>query len=126
MAKMLPPFRLGVGGRLSDGKQWMSWIHREDLTRLMVWALEKEDLRGAVNGTAPGAVTNAQFTSVLGRVLRRPAVFPVPEFALKLVFGEMARVLLESQRVKPEVAEEKGFEFNFAALEPALRDLLAG
>jgi uncharacterized protein len=126
LAKMLPPFRLGVGGRLSDGKQWMSWIHREDLTRLMVWALEREDLRGAVNGTAPGAVTNAQFTSVLGRVLHRPAVFPVPEFALKLVFGEMARVLLESQRVKPEVAETKGFVFNFRDLEPALQDLLDG
>jgi uncharacterized protein len=126
LAKMLPPFRLGVGGRLSDGKQWMSWIHREDLTRLMVWALEREDLRGAVNGTAPGAVTNADFTSVLGRVLHRPAVFPVPEFALKLVFGEMARVLLESQRVKPEVAEDKGFVFNFRDLEPALQDLLAG
>jgi uncharacterized protein len=126
LAKMLPPFRLGVGGRLSHGKQWMSWIHREDLTRLMVWALEREDLRGAVNGTAPGAVTNAQFTSVLGRVLHRPAVFPVPEFALKLVFGEMARVLLESQRVKPEVAETKGFVFNFRDLEPALQDLLDG
>jgi uncharacterized protein len=126
LAKMLPPFRLGVGGRLSDGKQWMSWIHREDLTRLMVWALEKEDLRGAVNGTAPGSVTNADFTSVLGRVLRRPTVFPVPEFALKLVFGEMARVLLESQRVKPEVAEAKGFVFTFRDLEPALRNLLAG
>jgi uncharacterized protein len=126
LAKMLPPFRLGVGGRLSHGKQWMSWIHREDLTRLMVWALEGEDLRGAVNGTAPGAVTNAQFTSVLGRVLHRPAVFPVPEFALKLMFGEMARVLLESQRVKPEVAEAKGFVFNFRDLEPALQDLLDG
>ncbi len=126
LAKMLPPFRMGVGGRLSHGKQWMSWIHREDLTRLMVWALENEEVRGAVNGTAPGAVTNVQFTSVLGGVLRRPAVFPVPEFALKLVFGEMARVLLESQRVKPEVAEEKGFVFKYPDLEPALRDLLAG
>ena len=126
MAKMLPPFRMGVGGRLSHGKQWMSWIHREDLTRLMVWALENEEVRGAVNGTAPGAVTNAQFTSVLGGVLRRPTVFPVPEFALKLVFGEMARVLLESQRVKPEVAEEKGFVFNYPELEPALRELLGG
>ncbi|MCL4841635.1 MAG: TIGR01777 family oxidoreductase [Bryobacteraceae bacterium] len=126
LAKMLPPFRMGVGGRLSHGKQWMSWIHREDLTRLMVWALENEEVRGAVNGTAPGAVTNVQFTSVLGGVLRRPTVFPVPEFALKLVFGEMARVLLESQRVKPEVAEEKGFVFKYPDLEPALRDLLAG
>lgn len=126
LAKMLPPFRMGVGGRLSHGKQWMSWIHREDLTRLMVWALENEEVRGAVNGTAPGAVTNAQFTSVLGGVLRRPAVFPVPEFVLKLVFGEMARVLLESQRVKPEVAEEKGFVFKYPDLEPALRELLAG
>lgn len=126
LAKMLPPFRMGVGGRLSHGKQWMSWIHREDLTRLMVWALENEAVRGAVNGTAPGAVTNAQFTRFLGGVLRRPAVFPVPEFVLKLVFGEMARVLLESQRVKPEVAEEKGFVFKYPDLEPALRDLLAG
>lgn len=126
LAKMLTPFRLGVGGRLSHGKQWMSWIHREDLTRLMVWALENEEVRGVVNGTAPGAVTNAQFTRVLGGVLRRPAVFPVPEFVLKLVFGEMARVLLESQRVKPEVAEEKGFVFKYPDLEPALRELLGG
>jgi len=126
LAKMLPPFRLGVGGRLSHGKQWMSWIHREDLARLMAWALEKEELRGVVNGTAPGAVTNAQFTRVLARVLRRPAVFPVPEFVLKLAFGEMARVLLESQRVKPEVAEEKGFVFKYPDLEPALRELLGG
>jgi uncharacterized protein (TIGR01777 family) len=126
LAKMLPPFRLGVGGRLSHGKQWMSWIHRDDLTRLMVWALENEEVRGAVNGTAPGAVTNAQFTNVLGGALRRPTLFPVPEFALKLVFGEMARVLLESQRVKPEVAEDKGFAYKYPDLEPALRDLLAG
>lgn len=126
LAKMLPPFRMGVGGRLSHGKQWMSWIHREDLTRLVVWALENEEVRGAVNGTAPGAVTNAQFTRVLARALRRPAVFPVPEFVLKLVFGEMARVLLESQRVKPEVAEEKGFVFKYPNLEPAVRELLGG
>lgn len=124
LAKMLPPFKMGVGGRLGDGRQWMSWIHVRDLVRLMVWAIEREDVPGTLNGTAPESVTNAQFTRVLGAVLRRPALFPVPEFALKLLFGEMARVLLESQRVQPEAAESKGFQFEFPALEPAFRDLL--
>lgn len=125
LAKMLPPFKMGVGGRLGDGRQWMSWIHLRDLVRLMVWAIEREDVPGTLNGTAPESVTNAQFTRVLAAVLRRPALFPVPEFALKLLFGEMARVLFESQRVQPEAAQRKGFQFEFPSLEPALRDLLS-
>lgn len=123
LAKMLPPFKVGVGGKIGSGKQWMSWIHLEDLAGLFRFALENP-VKGAVNGVAPNPVTNADFTKALAGVLHRPALFPVPPFALKLMFGEMAEVLLGSQRVQPQQAESAGYRYKFSQLEPALADLL--
>jgi uncharacterized protein (TIGR01777 family) len=124
LARMLPPFKAFAGGRMGSGRQWMSWIHLDDLIALIRYALENSSLEGAVNGTAPTPVTNAEFTHVLARRLHRPALFPVPGFALKMIFGEMAEVLLGSQRVLPRAAQDAGFRFQYAQLEPALEDLL--
>jgi hypothetical protein len=124
LVRMLPPFRMGVGGRLGSGRQWMSWIHLEDLAALFQLAVENP-VRGPLNGVAPNPVTNSDFTRELARALRRPAVFPVPEFALRLLFGEMADVLLASQRVAPRAAQAAGFRFRFPQLAPALADLLS-
>lgn len=124
LARMLPPFKAGAGGRLGSGHQWMSWIHIDDVTGLILFALENEGLRGALNLTAPNPVTNADFTAALAAALRRPALFPAPVFALKLLFGEMAEVLLSSQRVIPQVALDAGYRFAYPELGPALRDLV--
>jgi uncharacterized protein (TIGR01777 family) len=123
LQRMLPPFRMGVGGRLGSGRQWMSWIHLEDLTAMFQFTVESQ-VRGPLNGVAPQPATNSEFTRELARMLRRPAVFPVPEFALRLLFGEMADVLLASQRVVPAAAQAAGFRFRFPQLSPALEDLL--
>ena len=123
LVRMLPPFRMGVGGRLGNGRQWMSWIHLEDLAALFQLAVETQ-VRGPLNAVAPYPVTNSDFTRELARVLGRPAVFPVPEFALRLLFGEMAEVLLASQRVAPSAAEAAGFRFRLPQLGPALAGLL--
>ena len=123
LQRMLPPFRMGVGGRLGSGRQWMSWIHLEDLTAMFQFTVESQ-VRGPLNGVAPQPATNSEFTRELARILRRPAVFPVPEFALRLLFGEMADVLLASQRVVPAAAQAAGFRFRFPQLPPALADLL--
>lgn len=125
LARMTPPFKLGAGGPLGDGRQWMSWIHLDDVTGLIEWALREEHVRGPVNATAPEAARNRDFTRALGAALHRPAVIPVPAFGLKLMFGEMARVLLESQRVEPRAALQAGYRFRYPELAPALRDLLA-
>jgi uncharacterized protein (TIGR01777 family) len=127
LAKMLPVFRAGVGGRLGSGRQWMSWIGLHDLTRLIRFAIESDGLSGPVNAVAPQPVTNAEFTATLGRVLRRPAVLPVPAVVLRAVFGEMASLtMLASQRVTPARLEQAGFQFQFPALEGALRHELGG
>lgn len=126
LAKMLPPFRMGVGGRVGDGKQWMSWIALDDVISGLKFLIEDQAVQGPVNFVAPNPVTNAEFTKTLGRVLSRPTIFPVPAFGVRLVFGEMAdALLLSSQRVEPSVLEDKGFLFNWPTLEPALRHLLA-
>ena len=124
LAKMLPPFRLGVGGRISSGHQWMSWIHLEDVVQMIGFALENGAVRGAVNTTAPNPVTNRQFTEDLAGALHRPAIFPVPEAALKLLFGEMSSLLLDSQRVLPKAANAAGFRFQYPHLRPALVQIL--
>ncbi len=124
LAKMLPVFRLGLGGRLGSGRQWTSWIHREDLLSLIEFAIARDDFAGAVNATAPEPVTNARFTEELGRALHRPALFAVPEFALRLVYGEMGSVLLDSQRAVPRAAQSAGFDFGYPELEAALAGLL--
>lgn len=125
LGKMLPPFRLGLGGPMGSGRQWMSWVHRADLVRLILWLLESQDGSGAYNATAPHPVTNREFAQTLGRVLRRPALLTTPAPALRLMFGEMADLLLTGQRVVPQRAQAQGFEFAHPQLEQALRDLLA-
>jgi uncharacterized protein len=125
LARMLPPFRLGVGGRVGSGKQWMSWIALDDVVGAIQYALDNESLRGRVNFVAPNPVRNAEFTKTLGRVLSRPTVFPIPAFGLRLAFGEMAdALLLSSQRVEPKRLKEAGYEFGFTELEAALRYVL--
>lgn len=125
LAKMLPPFRLGAGGPFGAGRQYMSWIHRDDWVTLARWIVETGATSGAYNATAPTPVTNAEFAKTLGRVLSRPALVPTPPFALKIALGEMAEpLLLYSQRVLPSRATAAGFTFRFPDLEPALRDLL--
>ena len=124
LAKMLPAFRYFAGGRLGSGTQWMSWVHLDDLVELMRYAVE-HPLRGVVNGTAPNPVTNREFTAELASALSRPAIVPVPKFALKLAFGEMGEILTQSQRVLPRAALASGFHFRYPDLGPALRNLLA-
>ena len=122
LKRILPPFRLGAGGRLGNGQQWMSWIHLDDMAALLQFAVEKP-VTGPVNATAPNPVTNAEFTRELAAKLHRPAIFPVPKFALGLMFGEMADVIMGSQRVLPQAAESAGFTFRYAELGPALENL---
>jgi uncharacterized protein (TIGR01777 family) len=125
LAKMLSPFKAGMGGKLGHGDQWMSWVHLDDLVGIIQHALENP-VRGPVNGTSPNPVTNADFTKALSHAISRPAVMPLPAFTLKFMFGEMAEVMLASQRVLPRAAEEAGYQFRYPAVEPALANILAG
>jgi len=124
LRQMLPPFKMFIGGQLGSGRQWMPWIHIDDLTGLIRLAIETPGLKGAVNGTAPNPARNTEFTRVLARTLHRPALFTVPEAALKLLFGDMAEILLGSQRVLPEAARRARYRFQFPDLGPALKNLL--
>jgi uncharacterized protein (TIGR01777 family) len=124
LAKMLPPFRLGLGGPFGSGAMYMSWIHVQDLVELIAFAIRSQSVSGPLNGVAPGACTNKQFSKALGRALHRPAIFPVPPFALRLVVGQVSQVLLASQHVKPERALAAGFRFKFPEIDGALRDLV--
>jgi len=125
LKKMLLPFRLFAGGKFGDGKQWMSWITRDDLLRLFVWAIENDRARGVYNATAPSPVRNEDFVKTLGRVMHRPAIMPAPAFALRLALGEMAdALLLSGQRVLPVHARNDGFTFETTDLESGLRQLL--
>lgn len=124
LAQMMTPFKLGVGGRVGHGRQWMSWIHIDDLVGAMRFVTTSDELMGAVNATAPHPVRNAEFTKSLGAALHRPTIFPVPAFGLKLAFGEMSQVLLESQRVLPKKLEEAGYVFHHPEIGPALEDVI--
>jgi uncharacterized protein len=125
LPRMLLPFRMGVGGIVGTGKQYMSWISIDDLVRIIIYALKIETLKGPVNAVAPKPVTNAEFTRTLGRLLSRPTVFPMPGFAAQLAFGEMANeLLLASARVVPAKLEASGFVFRHSDLASALTDLL--
>ena len=126
LARMLPPFRMGVGGRLGSGKQWMSWIHLDDVAGLLLHAAWNREIRGAMNVVSPHPVTNIQFTRALGRALHRPAFMAVPGGALRVAFGEMSEVLTGSQRVFPRVAQRTGYAFQHPDLEAALQAVLAG
>lgn len=124
-AAMRTPFRLGLGGPLAGGRQWMSWIHRDDVVALLRTAMERPEWRGAVNATAPHPVTNAEFTRALGRALHRPAILPVPGVALELLLGEMATMLVTGQRVLPAVATAHGFHWRWPELDAALAECVA-
>ena len=127
LTKMLTPFKLGLGGWIGSGQQWWSWIHVDDIVGAIHHAIRMESLSGPVNLVAPNPVRNAEFTKALASVLRRPAIFPVPEFAVRLVFGVQAaeEMLLASQRVEPEKLKASGYAFRFPELRAALEDLLA-
>jgi uncharacterized protein len=122
LAKMMPAFRAGVGGRLGSGKQWMPWVHADDVAELFVHAVE-HDISGVWNAASPNPVTNVEFTRQLGCVAHRPTLFPVPPFALKLAFGEFAQHMLDSARVIPEAAVKGGFRFGYPELKGALGNL---
>ncbi len=121
LATMLTPFKLGVGGVVGNGKQWMSWVSLDDVVQIVNFALENEGLRGAVNITSPNPVTNEEFTKTLGSVLYRPTFLSLPEFAVNFVFGEMGvALLLDSTRVIPKRLLDAGFDFKFTELKPAI------
>ncbi|MEJ7847185.1 MAG: TIGR01777 family oxidoreductase [Pyrinomonadaceae bacterium] len=121
LATMLTPFKFGVGGVVGSGKQWMSWISLDDVIEIINFALENENMRGAVNVVAPNPVTNEEFTKTLGEVLYRPTFLPLPAFAVNLAFGEMGdALLLDSTRVEPKRLKEAGFEFKFPNLKAAI------
>jgi len=126
LAKMLPPFRAGLGGKIGSGKQWMSWIALDDVVGALKFALTNEALGGPVNFVAPNPVTNAEFTKTLGRVLSRPTLFPIPAFGVRLLFGEMGEaLLLAGQRVAPKRLMTEGYQFQYSQLDEALRHVLA-
>jgi uncharacterized protein (TIGR01777 family) len=124
LAKMLPPFRLGVGGKLGDGGQWMSFVHIDDAIGILLHASRQDSCRRAVNAVAPVPVTNTEFTRTLGRALHRPAFLAVPEAALRLALGEMSGMLTTSQRVFPRLAERTGYTFQYRDLAAALAAVL--
>ena len=124
LKKMLLPFKLGLGGILGNGKQWMPWIHIDDMVEIIVSAISNTKIYGPVNCVAPNPVTNKEFTKQMGAALNRPTVFPVPGFILKIIFGEAACVLLDSQRVEPKLLYKAGFVWKFAKIDKALENLL--
>ncbi len=122
LSRMLPPFRLGLGGRLGTGRQYMSWVALDDLLETVHFALADSTLHGPVNAVAPNPVTNSQFTSMLGRVLRRPAFLPIPAATIRVMFGEMGeQLLLASTRVEPARLKAEGFRYQYPELETAMR-----
>lgn len=124
LERMAVPFRLGLGGRIGDGRQYMPWVHRDDVVNGILWMLSVESANGAYNMASPNPVTNATFTRTLAGVLGRPALFPVPAAVLKLALGEMSQLLLTGQRAVPERLEQEGFRFTWRDLEPALKEAL--
>ncbi|BDC48520.1 NAD-dependent nucleoside-diphosphate sugar epimerase [Bryobacterales bacterium F-183] len=121
LKSMIPPFKMCVGGPLGDGSQWMSWIHRDDLVDMTIWAMQTEAASGPVNGVAPEPCTGKEFATALGAALSRPAILPTPTFAIRLLFGEMSQIVLASQKVLPRVPMAEGFSFRYPKLTPAMR-----
>ncbi|HEV3417902.1 MAG TPA: TIGR01777 family oxidoreductase [Pirellulales bacterium] len=124
LEKMLVPFKLGLGGRLGSGKQWMPWIHLDDLVGLLLFAAERETIRGPMNSVAPTPITNREFTRSMARAVHRPAFLPAPYFGMRLLFGEFASILFASQWVIPEVAQQQGYKFQYPELDEALAEIL--
>jgi uncharacterized protein (TIGR01777 family) len=125
LAKMLPPFKAGLGGPIGGGKQYMPWIHRDDIVGIYLAALDSPDFAGPVNASAPNPVTNKEFAHALGRALHRPAVAPIPGLTIKAMYGEMAHIVLKGVRMVPGRAAELGYEFQHPDLDEALADTLA-
>jgi len=124
LAKMITPFKFGLGGRLASGRQWMSWIHVDDMVGMLLFAVNNEHASGAMNAVSPTPVTNSDFTRALAAAVHRPAIFPVPGFALRLLLGEFAQILLASQRVLPRAAEKAGYGYLYPDLQAALRSIV--
>lgn len=124
LPKMLMPYRIGAGGRIGTGRQWLSWIHIDDMVRAIRHAMIDDSIQGPLNGTAPEPVTNDQFGKIVGKLLRRPHWFPVPAVLFRLLFGEMSMLLLEGQRVLPKKLQDHGFEFKYPSLEQAMSSLV--
>lgn len=124
IAKMLTPFRLFAGGPLGNGKQWFSWIHREDLTDLMLFALQNPAIEGTINGTAPNPVRMNQLCDTLAQVMHRPSWLPVPDFALQMLLGDAAKLVLEGQQVLPKRTQEFGFDYQYPTIKPALEQVV--
>jgi hypothetical protein len=122
LQRMIPPFRLGLGGRLGDGHQYMPWVHRDDVVAALIWMLETPEASGAYNVVSPNPATNREFTRCLADALRRPAIFPVPAPVLKIALGEMSRLLLTGQQAVPARLTDSGFGFSYPTLEKALAD----
>ena len=125
LSKMLVPFKMGLGGRIGEGKQWMPWVHLDDLLGIILYCIEHKSLTGAINGTAPNPVTNQEFTKTLGKVLKRPTIFPLPVIAVKLLMGQMGEeLLLAGSRVLPKKISEAGYQFQYEKLEDALLNVV--
>lgn len=125
LAKMLPPFKMALGGPIGDGKQWMSWIHIDDIVGIIRYAIDNETIQNTINGTAPNAVINKDFSKTLAKVLRRPAIFPMPAFVVKILFGQMGEeLLLAGQRVVPKKMLDAGYSFKYPHLEGALKAIV--
>ena len=124
LSKMIPPFRFFMGAPLGSGRQWISWVHRDDVTGAFLFMLDHGDISGPVNVTAPVPATMQEFCSVLAKILRRPCGFPIPVFLLKLLMGEMAEIILASQKAPPEKLLREGYRFRYSRLSEALEALL--
>jgi uncharacterized protein (TIGR01777 family) len=122
--KMALPYKLGVGGPIGSGKQWLSWIHIDDMVRLIDFCIQNEAIIGPINATAPNPVTNKEFGRALAKAMRRPNLFPLPAFILKMVFGELSTLLLEGQKVLPRALLEHGFTFKYSFVDKALTDIV--
>jgi hypothetical protein len=124
IAKMLPPFQMFAGGPIGSGRQWFSWIHRDDLVKLIIWALTQPNVAGTFNATAPNPVRMSEFCDTLGQVLNRPSWLPVPDFALEVLLGDAAKVVLEGQQVLPKQTLKSGFNYQFVTVKNALENIL--
>ena len=125
LKKMSPPFKIGLGGKIGSGQQWMSWIHLDDLVGIILYCIEHDDLYGAINGTSPNPSTNQDFTKTLGKVLNRPTFMSIPETIIKLLLGQMGvELLLSGKKILPMKISEKGYQFQYPTLDSALQNIL--
>lgn len=125
LKKMLPPFKIGLGGKIGDGKQWMPWIHIDDMINAILFCIDNENINGAVNLTAPSPATNNEFTQIFSKTLKRPALLPMPAWLVKLLMGEMGKeLLLSGKRVVPRKLLRAGYQFRYNELKPALQSIL--